>query len=77
MEELKQFGDILTLQEAAEYMKLSVYTIYIYARKGKIPAKKLGNRWRFSRISLEEFIRAGEPTGRFVSPLFIKGKGER
>jgi len=56
MSETKQFGEILTLQETAEYLKLSRPTIYLYVRAGKLPAKKLGNRWRFSKEALKKFM---------------------
>ena len=56
MTEIKQFGDILTLQETAEYLKLSRPTIYLYVRKGKLPARKMGNKWRFSREALNKFL---------------------
>ena len=56
MAENKQFGDVLTLAETADYLKMSRPTIYLYVRQGKLPAKKLGNRWRFSREALQRFL---------------------
>ena len=56
MAEKKEFGDILTLRETAEYLQMSIPTIYLYVRKGKLPAKKMGNRWRFSKEALQRFL---------------------
>jgi len=44
--------EILTPKEASELLKISEYTVLDYARKGKIPAKKIANRWRFSKDEL-------------------------
>ena len=33
---------LMTLEEVAEYLRLSVHTIYKMAQKGKIPALKAG-----------------------------------
>ena len=46
----------LTVDEVAEYLKLPVVTIYLYARNGSLPAAKLGKHWRFSLSHLEEWI---------------------
>lgn len=44
--------EILTPKEASKLLKISEYTVLNYARKGKIPAKKIANRWRFSKDEL-------------------------
>jgi excisionase family DNA binding protein len=46
----------MTLQEVAEYLKLSERTIYVYAQKGKLPGIKIGAAWRFRRADLDEWI---------------------
>jgi excisionase family DNA binding protein len=50
--------EILTIQEAAALLKFCTHTIAKLAMAGKIPAKKLGGQWRFSRLALEQFIAA-------------------
>jgi len=49
--------DILTLKQAAEYLQIAAKTLYKLARSGEVPARKIGNRWRFSRRALEEWAR--------------------
>jgi len=49
--------EILTPKEASELLKISEYTVLDYARKGKIPAKKIANRWRFSKDELINWFR--------------------
>lgn len=48
--------EVLTPEEAADLLQLSKYTVKDYARKGKIPAKKVGAVWRFSRKSLLNWL---------------------
>jgi PTS system nitrogen regulatory IIA component len=54
--------EVLTPEDAAELLQLSKYTVKDYARKGKIPAKKLGTVWRFSRKSLLDWLSASSAT---------------
>lgn len=48
----------LTPEQAAEMLNLSAYTIREYARKGVMPAHKIGRTWRFSRADLEAWVLA-------------------
>jgi len=53
-------SDILTLKEVAEYMRVNTATIYRLVRTGKIPAFRVGNRWRFRKTSIDEWLQSGE-----------------
>lgn len=46
----------MTLQEVAEYLQLSKDMIYRLAQSGKIPASKVGNRWRFRRERIDHWM---------------------
>lgn len=50
---------ILTIEEAAEYLRLGKRSVYKLAKAGKIPAKMVLNKWRFERESLREWVRTG------------------
>lgn len=50
-------GEILTLKEVAEYLKVTERTIYRLAGAKKIPAFKVGGTWRFSRADIDDWIR--------------------
>ncbi len=54
-----QQSQVFTLQECAEYLKIAESTIYLLARKGKIPCQKVGRNWRFSKEALDRWL-AGE-----------------
>ena len=47
---------ILTANEAADYLKVTVRTIYRLIRKGKIPGCKVGGSWRFRRDILDDWL---------------------
>jgi len=47
---------VLTVEEAAELLRLSAYTVRELARTGKIPARKVGKEWRFSREGLMRWL---------------------
>lgn len=53
-------SDILTLKELAEYMRVNTATIYRLVRTGKIPAFRVGNRWRFRKTSIDEWLNSNE-----------------
>jgi len=50
----------LTLEEAAQYLKMGKSTLYDLARKGNIPAHKMGREWRFDAAELDEWLKAGK-----------------
>ena len=55
----KEQQEIMTLKEAAGLLRLHFMTVYKLTRKGKIPAKRVGGQWRFSRQRLTEWVREG------------------
>ena len=55
-------GDILTIKEVAEYLKVTERTLYRLAQEGGIPAFKVGSSWRFKRTDIDEWIE-GQKTG--------------
>lgn len=50
---------VLTAEQAAEFLQLSVASVKAKARAGVIPAAKVGREWRFSRRRLLEWIEDG------------------
>jgi len=51
---------IMTLAEVAEYLKMSSSTVYRLARQGKVPGRKIGGTWRFSRRVIDAWIKEQE-----------------
>ncbi len=50
-------GEILTIKQVAEYLKVTERTIYRLAAAKKIPAFKVGGTWRFSRADIDSWIK--------------------
>ena len=50
---------LLTIQQAAAYLSLTVPTIYRKVSLGELPAMKQGKRLYFSRIELLEYLKDG------------------
>jgi len=48
--------EYLTIDEAAKRLKLAKITIYRMARRGELPAIKLGKAWRISSKRLDELF---------------------
>ncbi len=49
--------EILTIEEAAEYLRLGKRSVYKLAKSGKLPAKMVLNKWRFEKEALREWVR--------------------
>ncbi|MBF0420139.1 MAG: helix-turn-helix domain-containing protein [Magnetococcales bacterium] len=57
----------LTLEEAAQHLKIGKSTLYDLARKGGIPAHKIGREWRFDADELDAWLKSdSECQGAFV-----------
>lgn len=52
--------EILNVEQAAEFLGFSAYTVREKARLGEIPGRKVGREWRFLREVLLEWLRDGE-----------------
>ena len=50
--------EVMTAAEVAELLHLPVSTVYYLARRGEIPACRLGRTWRFVRPRIEELLSA-------------------
>ena len=46
----------MTVKDVAEYLQLSSDQIYRLAQQRKIPASKVGARWRFKREKIDEWV---------------------
>jgi excisionase family DNA binding protein len=48
--------EVMNIRQASQYLGVSADTLYKYVAEGKIPAFKLGNRWRFKKTLLDEWM---------------------
>ena len=69
MERLKE---VMTLREASQYLGISPDTLYKYLSENRIPAFKLGNRWRFKKDLLDRWME--KKSERVSDPVEAKSK---
>jgi excisionase family DNA binding protein len=51
--------EILTPQEAAEFLRVPLLTVQRQAKAGRLPGRRVGKEWRFSRTMLLEWVASG------------------
>ncbi|MCL4868721.1 MAG: helix-turn-helix domain-containing protein [Anaerolineae bacterium] len=54
--------DVMTVKEVSHFLKLTEATIYRLAQEGKLPGRKIGGAWRFSRRHLTEWVASPAPS---------------
>jgi excisionase family DNA binding protein len=47
--------EVMNIRQASQYLGVSPDTLYKYVGEQKIPAFKLGNRWRFKKSKLDQW----------------------
>jgi excisionase family DNA binding protein len=48
--------EVMNIRQASQYLGVSADTLYKYVNEQKIPAFKLGNRWRFKKSKLDQWM---------------------
>jgi excisionase family DNA binding protein len=57
MSQVAQNHDVLTLEEAADFLRIPTQTAQELAADGTIPGRRLRNEWRFLRSAIEDWLR--------------------
>jgi excisionase family DNA binding protein len=47
---------LMTVSEVADYLRVTKKTIYRLLMRGKIPATKVGNQWRFAQGAIDRWL---------------------
>ena len=61
---LPQVERWLSVEEIAEHLGVSRDSIYRWAEHGKMPAHKVGRKWKFWVNEVNDWVRAGNATER-------------
>jgi excisionase family DNA binding protein len=48
--------EVMNIRQASQYLGVSPDTLYKYVNEQRIPAFKLGNRWRFKKSRLDQWM---------------------
>jgi excisionase family DNA binding protein len=49
-------SEIMTIQEASDFLRIPLSSLYKLAQDGKIPCQKVGKHWRFHKLALEKWF---------------------
>ena len=61
MNDIEQADTVMTVKEVSTYLKLAESTVYRLAQEGRLPGRKFGGAWRFSRKTLDNWFQQTEP----------------
>ncbi len=56
---------LMTIEEVAQYMRVSRFTIYRLAKSRFIPATKIGRQWRFQKEEIDRWVRDQSQRGHY------------
>ena len=63
--------ELLTTREAAQFLKMNEQTVRIYARRGTMPALRVGKRWLIRRSALDAWLDSHQPVQRGATVLIV------
>lgn len=66
--------EVMDIRQAADYLGISPDTLYKYASESFIPAFKLGNRWRFKKSRLDDWMDRQSGTEVQSEPKEVKSR---
>lgn len=67
-EKMVPMEKLMTLEEVAEYLRLSKDTVYCMANTGKLPGSKVGNQWRFRKEDVDRWFEKNKNIRRDEKP---------
>jgi excisionase family DNA binding protein len=55
-----EFPDVVTLAEAAEYLRLSESDVLDLVHNQGLPSRRVGTQWRFLKAAIQDWLRVPE-----------------
>jgi excisionase family DNA binding protein len=59
--------EVMNIRQASQYLGVSPDTLYKYVSEERIPAFKLGNRWKFKKTILDQWMEEKSTAGEAKS----------
>lgn len=50
------YPEIMTIGETAEYLRISLSSLYKLAQDRRVPCQKVGKHWRFRRQTIDRWL---------------------
>ncbi len=60
--------EVMNIRQASQYLGVSPDTLYKYVSEERIPAFKLGNRWKFKKSILDSWMETQSLTSELSRP---------
>lgn len=57
---------VLTIEELADYLKLSPETVLLQATQGRLPGRKIADNWRFLKDAIDDWLRSQDTRTIFL-----------
>ena len=61
--------EVMTVKEVSVYLRLAQSTVYKLVNEGKLPGRKVGGTWRFSKKGLDVWLRERPSTNTETLPI--------
>ena len=72
-----EIREVMDIRQAAHYLGISADSLYRYAATGFIPAFRLGNRWRFRKSRLDEWMDRRSGLEESVAPRLVRAQQKK
>jgi excisionase family DNA binding protein len=72
-----EIREVMDIRQAAHYLGVSADSLYRYAATGFIPAFRIGNRWRFRRSRLEEWMDSRSQEAEALAPKLVPAQQKK
>src|SRR5438045_2969197 len=69
-------GEVLTLAEAAAYLRLPEKDVVRTIHEQGLPARQIGTEWRFSKAAIQHWLSTGSPRPRSSKDALLAGAGK-
>ena len=74
---VSELREVMDIRQASDYLGISPDTLYKYASDSFIPAFKLGNRWRFRKSRLDEWMDRQSGIVEPTAPAVVRPKQKK
>jgi len=72
-----EIREVMDIRQAAHYLGISSDSLYRYAASGFIPAFRLGNRWRFRKSRLDEWMDRRSGLEEAAAPRLVRSSQKK
>lgn len=57
----KEWPEVMTLEQVADYLQVGIHTVYRLRDSGKLKAAKVGRIWRVRKADVDAYLEASVP----------------